>query len=211
MTTSNKLDIRCLNEDIFGKIIKYVHPFKPSKCYKNDIHGNILTEYIYVNNVGSLKDLIITNKDIWEIIKPTINSMAREYYITHAFQCIYDNYKYYVECKKEETTLKKMIKKLKNNNVEIDNKLYQRMNTRSLYHFMKSIYWGESYNLDDRWMDILALWRINIEDPDWNQDSDEMDMVRIFEDDFKHNWLKGMYYDGHTNTILHDSMLQDTM
>ena len=130
--------------------------------------------------------------------------MAREYYLADAFQLLYNFYKYKKECKKEEIVLKKITNKLITNN-HITNRFYESFDTRSLNHFMASIKWGESYRLDDKWMDILAPNWIDTEQSLWVEE-DEIEMVKLFNDDFRYNWFSGTYYNGITDSFENDSI-----
>jgi len=204
MTTKSKHDITSLNEDIFGKIINFVYPSEPIKCYKNDIDGNIIAEYIYLNESGSLHYLITSNKGVYETIKSAVDKMARSYHIVGAFQTMYNNYRDDKECRREQDTLVKMIKKLWDNR-EIKKSFYESMDTRSLRDFMKSIDWGDSYNLDNEWVDILAPNRLQLDSSLWT-DKDEIAMVKLFSSEFNYMWLGSTYYSPELNTLVNDAM-----
>ena len=192
-TSRTKLKITNLHPDIFDCIIKYIYPFKFCRCYTNNISGDILSRNIYVNKFGGLHDFILSNKKVLQQISPKINKMRREYYLSSYFQEMYSNWNYYKICERESKTLKKMVDKLIIHNIIYpEGEWVKKLDFRSLEHFINSIYWGESYRLDDEWLDMLAPAHINTEISIW-EDEDEIDMVDYFNEEFKAIWFRPSY------------------
>ena len=197
--SKSKVEIKNLPCDVLECIIKYINPCKFCRCYTNNIRGDILTKNIYVNRFGGLHDFILTNKILLLQMAPIINKMRREYYLSCCFQELYSNWTYYKICERESKTLKKMVDKLMNNQIiNPDAEWVKKYDLRSLDHFIRSIQWGQSYRLDDKWLDILAPNHINTELSIW-KDDDEIKMVDYFNQEFREIWFRPSYSPDFTN------------